>query len=177
LKGLSLRYGVIVCLGLSLWLSGCAEQEVSLDSHTKKSAYEEHRLMQTEKGIFYSQKGEVALLLTVTYLRQKSQKEQGEFFVLSLSKEHLEAFKGYYQLRLNGKMPKRVTPLSKEQLKQWKIPFISNWKESYLVLFSEVKGDKLPLIVSNSVNHQEEKLFFSKVAKYRWEPYLIEMSP
>ena len=161
-----------LCL-LSLLFAGCSskEEKALLQVYNKEKTYHK-RLLQTEKTQLYDG-NETKVLLTVTYLFEKSdlKKEddkRDEVFIVGLYMEDETArnlLSEDFNLTLNGTLPKSVKVLKRTDSRLGKIPLVTEWGDYFEVVFPHTIRTKFDLLFSSEV-YGERRLHFAKKAKY-----------
>ncbi len=173
-KGESMRRKTILasCF-VSLLLAGCTSKEETalLQSYNQKKRYHK-KLMHTEKAQLYDG-NETKVLLTVTYLYDRSEVKQeedtrDEVFIVGLYMED-ETVKDQlsrdFSLTLNGTLPKSVTVLKHSDKRLKDIPFVTVWGNYFEVIFPHTNSSRFDLLF-NSTAYGKKVLHFAKKAKY-----------
>ncbi len=160
-----------ILLSMALLL-GCSskEQKTLLQTYKKEITYHK-QLLKTEKIQLYD--GNITtVMLTATYLNQQSIKKKdrrNERFIIGMyaeeSEEPLLLLDGEYTLRLNGRAPKKITPLKHNDKRLKHISFVSEWSYFYLVEFPHISSKTLTLVLKSN-RFGKGELHFAKVAKY-----------
>lgn len=159
-----MRYYLAAVILLILLLSGCSfrKEKVLLEEFAKAKVYHQ-RLIKTEKLQFYDH-NTTALLLTATYLGET---ERGEAFAVGIYREDEDAPKPGgegLQIRLNGKPPLSIEPLSDEDMKN--LPFVVKWMRHYRLTFPRTESKKLQMEIDLSDLGKKGSITFGKIPKY-----------
>lgn len=150
-------------LGLVM-LTGCTQSpsEKALMNVYEKNKRAYHHLLKTEKAQFQSEHLTKALI-TATYLQNTSSKRSKERFIVGIYAEEVSPLS--FSLKLDGKTPKQMKPLSQEDVLLKDLSFVSQWSQYYLVEFAHVKKKSFNMVVSHP-SYGNKALHFAKVAKY-----------
>jgi hypothetical protein len=188
-----MRLGLLGIAALFLFF-GCASKErVKLMQTYEKDKQYHKCLIKTEKVQLYE--GNLTkVTLTATYLNRNTRAKKGEndsflnyvnpFEIFEDKKKHIpkedERFiVGIYvddegmeenelydfNLTLNNKPPKKITPLSHNDPRLKNISFIADWSQFFLVTFPHINSDWLTMIFESD-QYGKGVLHFAKKAKY-----------
>ena len=156
---------------LAALLAGCSttnEERVLLQRYEKKKHYHK-KLLKTEKVQLYE--GDLTkVMLTATYLNTSPVKEdarEDERFVVGLYvDDETEASRAFdFNLTLNGREPKSITPLKQGDRHLKEISFVTEWNRFFLVTFPYVEEERFDLLFE-SEKYGKGRLNFAKKAKY-----------
>ncbi|MFT7824638.1 MAG: hypothetical protein ABXS92_07740 [Sulfurimonas sp.] len=133
----------------------------------KRSSYK--ILQKTEKIQLYDNNVTKALL-TATYLYEqglKSDRIKDEKFIVGvyLEEEDSNRLGDAYRLKLDGKEPLKIEPLTKESKYLENVSFVIQWNTYYLVTFPYVP-QKSFMLTFESDRYGKGEQRFSKIAKY-----------
>ncbi|RRS30031.1 MAG: hypothetical protein P794_08745 [Epsilonproteobacteria bacterium (ex Lamellibrachia satsuma)] len=162
---------IVLVLGAMALFTGCAskEEKAFIRSYEKQKPYHK-KLQKTEKIQLYDGEDTKALL-TATYLFEpglEKKDERDETFIVGvyLEEETMQTFdRGGFSLTLDGKIPKSIKKLEKNDPQLDDIPFVTEWNQFYFVTFPHVSSKSFKLIFESDLYGRGE-LHFAKVAKY-----------
>jgi len=175
-------------------LSGCVskEEQKLMNTFEKQKNYHK-RLIKTEKVQLYE--GDFTkVTLTATYLNRNSRAKEGEedsfvnyinpfeifedkekrmpkederFIVgLYIDDDGVDENEAYdFDLTLNGKEPKTIKPLDKNDPRLKDISFVSEWSQFFYVVFPHVNAERFNLIFKSD-RYGKGVLNFAKKAKF-----------
>jgi hypothetical protein len=175
-------------------LGGCVSKEEQrlINTFEKQKNYHK-RLIKTEKIQLYEDNF-TKVILTATYLNRNSRAKEGEedsflnyinpfeifedrakripqtdekFIVGIYIDDELEENNDLYDfnLTLNGKEPKMIRPLDKNDPRLKDISFVSDWSQFFYVVFPYVKTERFNLVF-HSEKYGKGILNFAKKAKF-----------
>ena len=161
---------LILVLATLFFLSGCTskDEEQFLNVYEKNKAYH-LGLIKTEETTLKEGSATKALL-TATYLFTETDDlndTRDEKFIVGLYLDEDEgSFESdEYNLTLNGKSPKSIVTLAKNDSRLKGISFASDWTKFYLLTFPHTKSIRFKLLFSSDIYGKGE-LPFAKKAKY-----------
>jgi len=182
-------------LAAALLLVGCTppKEAAHLQQTFEKRKSYHKRLMKTEKVQLY-EGNFTKVTLTATYLNRQGRAKEGEEdsflnyinplelfekrdkkvnredekFIIGLyvdddGIEEGETFN--FDLTLNGKPPKSITPLAHSDPRLKDISFVADWSQFYLIKFPHVNAERFN-IVFESAKYGKGTLNFAKKAKF-----------
>ena len=161
---------IVLTFSAMALLIGCSskEEKLFIQTYEKEKIYH-HNLQKSEKIQLYN--GEFTqAMLTATYLNKKIYNKKNkaeERFIVGVYSDDSDApfTQGGYSLTLNGKAPKSITLLTKEDSLLKDLSFVSEWSQFYLVTFAHVPAKSFKLLFKSDL-YGKGVVYFAKVAKY-----------
>lgn len=165
----------------SIWLImlllltvGCStkNKDALFDSFKKDRIYYKN-LQKTEKLQLYDEDNITKALVVATYLAPKEKEIENrsqEVFIVGvyLEEEWEDKPGGAYTLKLDGKKPVKIEPISRSDRSLKNQSMITEWSTYYRVTFPHVPKNSF-MLTFESKKYGKGQLHFAKVAKYTLE--------
>jgi len=159
---------IVSLLSAAVLLGGCGTSNVARNEIMKQYKQENERysaMMKSEKMVCQKD-GESAVVLNATYLPASKPHSGSERFIVGVYlSEDEDSARFLEKLRLEGKAPRHIVPVSENSLKEKEMVFVVPWRDYFKVEFPPVKEERFDITLEDPLC-EGEKMHFAKRPKY-----------